>query len=156
MPHKRATRKCPPSCKTMSRPSPMIAMSIDSISARLAWRPAGSGRSTSWAAERPPLGSQESKNRSEQERHRPTGTRSHHVDSQLFRTPLEHRFEKQPWTTGAHDHREGGESPGDQVAAAKHNRVASGAEPRKGPTERRQRNALAGIEQHHDVAARLR
>src|SRR3954447_20099084 len=117
MPHSRATRKCPPSCKTMSRPSPMIATSIDSINGRLAWSLSGDRkgiqRSVSeqarWPADelgrrRLPSGGQESKNGAEEERHRWTRARSHHVDAQLLRAPLEHGFEQHARPAGAHDH----------------------------------------------------
>ena len=60
-----------------------------------------------------------------------------------------------PGPAGAHDHRQRRQPARDDVAAAQDDRVAAGREARQRPAERRQRDRLARVEQHDDVAARL-
>src|SRR6185437_7229037 len=116
MPHSRATRKCPPSCNTMSRPSPTIATRIDSITARVARAPErrepskleGPAPGASGRPLRGRLRGQEAQHRTQQERHRTARARSDHVDPQLLRAPLEHRLEQQARAAGADDHRKRG------------------------------------------------
>src|ERR1700709_429696 len=79
IPHNRATRKCPPSCKTMSRPRPTMATTKD-IRVSVARVPTRrSGR-------------EETQHGAQQEGRRSLGARTDDVDAQLLRAALEDRL----------------------------------------------------------------
>src|SRR6185312_2690448 len=137
IPHSRATRKCPPSCRTMRRPRPTMATRIDSIAERLAWTQQGP---RSWER---PSGRQEAEHGTQQQRRGAPRARADHVDPKLLRTALEHRLEEQAGAAGADDHRKRGQAAGHDVAPAQDDRIPAAGQPRQSPAERGQLDRVA-------------